>query len=279
MNRMRKDVTKRFFWHILRLSLRFLKDQLKVVIVFIICLIMIFILNTNKMSLVVKGALRDEFVKVYEALSQPANRAYKLIGVGINKLYSWYHDIEYDKIDLHISELFYLRFQHLILLNEIEDLKEIVNYVEEANYYFLTTRLISSVFNHLGGSFILGVGKENGVSPGNAVIKDGHLLGVIIEVNDISSRGLYVGNPNLHIPVVFLPSHRSGVIAGDNSSALKVMYLSEEEIQDQKIVVTAGDEEGMPYGLIVAEVQAGKIQILSQTTNGLVQVVLNKRKS
>ena len=277
---MRQDVTRRFFWHVLRLSLRFVREQLRLFIAFVLCLLLVYILNTSRFSQVIKGALQDELSTFDDIISRPAHGLHSLIGLCIDKLYAWHHNIPYQSIEAYIENSVDLQNQKTILLDEITSMKKSLGYAEESSYNFLTARIINSVFGPLGGSFVLAVGSKNCVHSGNAVIKNGNLIGLITKVGEKSAKGLYVGNPNLHIPVVFLPSHKSGVLVGDGKEkvSLTVLYLSRDDWGDQRIAVTSGDGHGIPYGIVVANIDVGKIKQAIQDNDGLVQVVTNNEE-
>ncbi len=278
INRTRHDLTRRFTLHIIRLSLNFIKKQMQLAIVCVICIFLIYILNTSKFSGIIKGAIQDEVANFDNIISLPMQNIKDIIGINIDKLHAWYHDISYDTTNLSYQNLSYLSYQNSLLLSEINQLKKSLSYISDANYQFITTRIVHSSSGLLGPIFLLNVGYKDGIALGSAVIKNGVLLGIITEVNEKSSSGFYLNNHNLHTPVVVVPSHKSAIIVGDNreNASLSLLYIAKEELIDQNLIVTAGDGKGIPYGLLVATIENGKIHHIKEKNANIVHIVVSK---
>ena len=160
-----------------------------------------------------------------------------------------------------------LQWQEVARRLETENagLRALLNFNPEGVKGFLTGRVIANS----GGAFLrnvlVDVGAREGVERGQAAITGEGIVGRVTEVGERASRVLLVTDLNSRIPVVLDLSRERAVLAGDNTSRPRLLYLppkSGVKVGDR--VVTSGSGGIFPPGLpvgVVASVDGGVVRI------------------
>src|SRR5215470_10338345 len=146
------------------------------------------------------------------------------------------------------------------LENENEGLRGLANFREGPEAAFITARIVGdSVSAYVRGA-LLNVGRKAGVASGQAVVTGEGLAGRIAEVGDNSARVLFVTDVNSRLPVLIERTRERAIVAGDNSSQLRLTLLqSVGGVQRGDRVITSGDGGSFPVGIPVGEVvQSGE---------------------
>ena len=100
-------------------------------------------------------------------------------------------------------------------------------------------------------------GTDNGVQQDSAVINDKGMVGRVIEVGDKTSRVLLLTDINSRIPVMAEGSREHGIVAGDDSDTLSLVYLPENsKLKVGEKIVTSSDGALLPPGLPIGVVTA-----------------------
>jgi rod shape-determining protein MreC len=134
-------------------------------------------------------------------------------------------------------------------------LRELLNFVPTPQAHFVSARVIADP----GGSFVrtvlVNAGRRNGVRTGLPVVIGKGLIGRIVETGERVSRVLLINDLNSRIPIAVGPDRERAVLAGDNSSQPKVIYLpANANIQVGAQVVTSGQGGVFPPGLPIGVV-------------------------
>ncbi|HYX04152.1 MAG TPA: rod shape-determining protein MreC [Reyranella sp.] len=146
------------------------------------------------------------------------------------------------------------------LENENERLRALANFREGPEASFITARIVGdSVSAYVRGA-LLNVGRRAGVMPGQGVVTGEGLAGRVAEVGDNSARVLFVTDVNSRLPVLIERTRERAILAGDNSSQLRLTLLqSVGGVQRGDRVITSGDGGSFPVGIPVGEVvQSGE---------------------
>ena len=115
-------------------------------------------------------------------------------------------------------------------------------------------RGLDSVSAYVRGA-LLNVGRRVGVASGQAVVTGEGLAGRIAEVGDNSSRVLFVTDVNSRLPVLIERTRERAILAGDNSSQLRLTLLqSLQGVQRGDRIITSGHGGSFPVGIPVGEV-------------------------
>ncbi len=107
-------------------------------------------------------------------------------------------------------------------------------------------------------SVLLNVGTRDGIHDGWATMDGIGLVGRISGVGDRTSRVILLTDSSSRIPVVVQPSGQKAVLSGDNSMLPPLDFLEHpDQVQPGDRVVTTGDGEVFPAGLLVGQVALG----------------------
>jgi len=151
------------------------------------------------------------------------------------------------------------------LENENTRLRELAQFREGPEASFITARIVGdSVSAYVRGALI-NVGRQAGVTPGQAVVTGEGLAGRIAEVGDHSARVLFVTDVNSRLPVQVERTRERAILAGDNSGLMRLTLAQTlQGVQRGDRIVTSGHGGSFPVGIPVGEVM--------QTESGSVKV-------
>ena len=141
------------------------------------------------------------------------------------------------------------------LRTRTKGLRGLANFREGPEASFITARIVGdSVSAYVRGA-LLNVGRKVGVASGQAVVTGEGLAGRIAEVGDNSSRVLFVTDVNSRLPVLIERTRERAILAGDNSSQLRLTLLqSLQGVQRGDRIITSGHGGSFPVGIPVGEV-------------------------
>jgi rod shape-determining protein MreC len=143
------------------------------------------------------------------------------------------------------------------LETENRELRDLLNLVPPSQIRYVSARVIGD----LGGAFVRSVlvdaGSRDGVRKGQAAITGEGLAGRVFEVGNRAARLLLLTDINSRIPVVIERTRDRGVVAGNNSEQLRLLYLDPEvEVEIGDRIVTSGHGgavvPGLPVGIVTA---------------------------
>ncbi|MEO8241157.1 MAG: rod shape-determining protein MreC [bacterium] len=107
-------------------------------------------------------------------------------------------------------------------------------------------------------SVLLNVGEHDGIRDGWATMDGIGLVGRISGVGQKTSRVILLTDSNSRVPVVVQPSGQKAILSGDNSMQPPLDFLeNSDKVQPGDRVVTSGDGEVFPAGLLVGSVALG----------------------
>ena len=107
-------------------------------------------------------------------------------------------------------------------------------------------------------SVLLNVGAHDGIRDGWATMDGIGLVGRISGVGDRTSRVILLTDSNSRVPVEVQPSGQNAILSGDNSMQPPLDFVENpDKLQPGDRVVTSGDGEVFPAGLLVGSVAMG----------------------
>ena len=107
-------------------------------------------------------------------------------------------------------------------------------------------------------SVLLNVGARDGVLDGWATMDGIGLVGCISGVGQRTSRVILLTDSNSRVPVVVQPSGQKAILTGDNSMLPPLDFLEHpDQVQPGDRVMTSGDGQMFPAGLLVGQVALG----------------------
>ena len=169
-------------------------------------------------------------------------------------------------------------------------LRDLYNFVPLPTVKTITGRIISYSGGTFTRSILINVGSKSGARPGQAVMSNFALVGVLVEVGEEYSRVLLITDLNSQIPVKIQNNNASGILIGDNSQLAKLFFLPQETILTEGQIITTSGRGGilppdLPIGLVkkteglkfVVEpfddwAQSGYVRVLNYKFSGTVLV-------
>ncbi len=123
----------------------------------------------------------------------------------------------------------------------------------------IAARIIADAGRGFVRSFLIASGSAHGVRRGLAVVTAEGLVGRVTEVGERSARVLLLVDLNSRISVRIQRTRARAIMAGDNTSAPRLLYLPQEtQVRPGDRVVTSGHDGVLPPGIPVGIVTASE---------------------
>ncbi len=134
-------------------------------------------------------------------------------------------------------------------------LRSLTDMVPDPRLRFITARVVGDQGGAFARSILVTAGSRDGVATGQAAITIEGLAGRVAEVGQRSSRVLLVTDINSRIPVLVGAARDRAILAGDNTSQPRLLYLAAgTETRPGDHVVTSGHGGVFPQGLLIGVV-------------------------
>lgn len=202
----------------------------------------------------VRTDLNDALAPVFEAIAQPINA----VTSGVRRFEDHFTVYEENQ-RLREENARLLQWQEVAqrLESENEELRQMLHFTPQGVRGYITGRVIANS----GGAFLrnvlIDVGDRQGVERGQAALGGEGVAGRVTEVGSRASRVLLLTDLNSRVPVVIEDTRERAVLAGDNTSRPRLLYLPEKSaVQVGDRVVTAGSGGVFPPGLPVGAVSS-----------------------
>ena len=199
-----------------------------------------------------RNAVTDAFAPVLGAVSRPI-----ATGTALYEEARLLLRLRAENSALRATNARLLRWQAAArtLAAENAQLRDLLRFVPDQPEKYISARVIADS----GGSFVrtmlVNAGRRDGVAKDFPVVTGGGLIGRIVETGDRVSRILLVNDLNSRIPVVIGPDRERAVLAGDNTSRPKAIYLAATvQLKTGARIVTSGQGGVFPPGLPVGVV-------------------------
>ena len=161
--------------------------------------------------------------------------------------------------------------------NENRELRDLLHFRMEPGLAYISARVIADT----GGPFVRGLiitaGRTDGVREGMAAMTGDGLIGRVVEVGDWSSRVLLITDLNSRIPVTVSDTGDRAILAGDNTSEPKLLYLPQDAVVNSGArVVTSGHGGVFPANMllgIVRETGHGNYAVIPAADLGRINYV------
>ena len=139
---------------------------------------------------------------------------------------------------------------------ENKELREIFNFVSVRIAKYQAARLVGYSNQSYGNNVFIDSGAKQGVNNGDIIISKNSLIGRVIQVEEDKSRVLLITDVNFRVPIITYESNMRGVLAGNNSGLMEILYLNKNHnIKIGDMVFTSGDGDLVPPGLLVGIVE------------------------
>src|SRR5215469_1223275 len=202
----------------------------------------------------VRADLNDALAPVFEAIAKPIN----FVASGVRRFGDHFTVYEENQ-RLREENARLLQWQEVAqrLETENEELRQMLHFTPQGVRGYITGRVIANS----GGAFLrnvlIDVGDRQGVERGQAALGGEGVAGRVTEVGSRAARVLLLTDLNSRVPVVVEDTRERAVLAGDNTSRPRLLYLPEKSaVQVGDRVVTAGSGGVFPPGLPVGAVSS-----------------------
>jgi rod shape-determining protein MreC len=136
-------------------------------------------------------------------------------------------------------------------------LRKLLHFVPEPRRRFVAARVIADVGGPFVRSVLVAAGTRDGVAKGHAALSGDGLAGRVAEVGQRAARVLLITDLNSRVPVLVGDRRDRAMLAGDNTSQPKLLYLPRDvSIKPGDRVMTSGHGGVLPEGLAVGIVAA-----------------------
>ena len=134
-------------------------------------------------------------------------------------------------------------------------LRSLSDMVPDPRLRFITARVVGDQGGAFARSVLVNAGSRDGISKGQAAVTAEGLAGRVAEVGLRSSRVLILTDINSRIPVLVGAARDRAILAGDNTSQPRLLYLAAgTEIRPGDRVVTSGHGGMFPSDLPIGVV-------------------------
>ncbi len=246
----RKTSTTYSFKHSFNLIFR------KIETVFFSFLCVIFLITSrlnSEFSKNVSFLFVDISMPVVEVAAFPFNAIINLLA-NFNELIEAKKENKILKNDL--TELRTLYIKSLNINQENKELRNILNFISSRTSTFKVARIIGRSHQLFNQELFVDIGKNRDVKQGSIVTGNRGVIGRISEIGEDKSRLLLLTDASSRIPVITSKSRMRGVLAGNNSGAMEMLYLPKNSLVEVgDWVFTSGDGDTLPPGLLVGVVK------------------------
>lgn len=140
---------------------------------------------------------------------------------------------------------------------ENEQLRALLAYDPGTEVRQVTARVVGDRGGAFLRSILINRGLDGGVEKGQAAVTGDGLVGRVASVGDRSARVLQITDLNSRIPVMIEETRDRAILAGDNSPAPQLLYVTApEELAVGQRIVTSGHGDAFPPGIPVGEITA-----------------------
>jgi rod shape-determining protein MreC len=163
---------------------------------------------------------------------------------------------------------------------ENRSLRDLLNMKQDSELSFTTARIMADPGSTFVQSFVVSVGRIEGVDRGQPVLSSYGLVGRVVEVGEHYARILLLTDLNSRIPVLLENSRQRAILAGDGSMLPELDHLpSDAPLVTGERVVTSGHDgvfpPGIPIGVVTSTDAAHpRVQLFSDLSRlELVRIV------
>lgn len=143
----------------------------------------------------------------------------------------------------------------LQLEQENARLRDLNNVRLDPRLTYITGVVLADSGSPFRQSALINVGSRDGIVDGWATMDGIGLVGRISGVGANTSRVILLTDATSRIPAVIQPSGQRAMVTGDNSAAPPIDFLEDaEQVRPGDRIVTSGDGEVFPPGLLIGQV-------------------------
>ncbi|MCI5048743.1 MAG: rod shape-determining protein MreC [Rickettsiales bacterium] len=209
--------------------------------------------SNNGLSASIRMAITDGVVPVIDVMSAPMD-AINSATTAIDDVMLVYQE----NARLREENRRLLHWQHAARALEVENnsLRELMHYHPQHAISYITAQVVGDTTSGLNQQILIAAGENQGVKLYQAVINENGLLGRVINVGKDSSQVMLISDINSRIPVAGQQTGLKTILAGDRSAQPYLRFKHAKKMPKAgELIVTTGDGDVFPPGLVVGKVQ------------------------
>lgn len=232
---------------------------------FAIALLLILV---HKIDLGIISGLSKAILKVEAPLMHVITLPAKGIAYAYKKSSEYFNVYEENaRLKKENEELYTLKDKLRALTAENKSLKELLHHFDTPKTKSYTAHVIAENGNAFSNSFIIYLGKNSSkIKEGFAVVSNHGLIGRIELISGSYAKVGLITDLSSKIPVVSSSTRDRGILLGQNSSVLKLVFtplLSNFKKGD--LLLTSGTGGGLPANIPVARIQKVDLDKITAT--------------
>lgn len=143
----------------------------------------------------------------------------------------------------------------LLLEKQNTRYEKLLNVKVDPEIGYITGRVVTEASGPFIRTFVVNLGKKDGIRDGYGVIDEDGLVGRILGAGHNAARILLLNDLNSHVPVTVEPGNYRAILTGTNDTQPVLEYMPKEaQVQVGDRVVTSGHggvlPPGIPVGLV-----------------------------
>jgi rod shape-determining protein MreC len=204
----------------------------------------------------------DHLRGVFYALSKPTQKIAQLVEhmTGLSDMSSDLAKLREE--NAHLRQWYDRALQ---LEAENRSLRNLVNLASRPRVSYVSARIIAESGSGFSQSVIVDAGTNDGVQKQSVAMTGSGVVGRVLSVDDHTAQVILLNDVNTRIPVIIENSRHRGVLAGDNTTQPRLLYLPDDAaVSPGERVLTSGHggvfAPGLPVGVIVSTTNGIRIQ-------------------
>lgn len=233
--------------------IRILAKKFAIVILFLTAFALMLLNKTESVILEKTSSLATDLVSpIVDLLVVPAR--------AIASVYDYFGEIKEvykDNQNLREENKKLLNLYDKMKVLEVENklLANLLNYVSPPEARYITARIIAEEGDAFSHSVIAYTGNSNAIKKGQVALSDRGVVGRIDKVGNMYSKILLITDINSRIPVMVEKNRVRGILAGDNTSVPKMVFIPlDAELNIGDRIITSGVAGVFPSGLPVGQI-------------------------
>jgi rod shape-determining protein MreC len=221
--------------------------------------------------------ITDWMAPVLETVRVPLNGMERWLG-SIGDIFTVYG--ENLKLKKENASLMQWRNTSIVLEARMKHYQELLHAVPDPKLNAVLARVIGRSSRPFLQTMILDAGKDDAARPGEAVMDENGMIGLIYLTGQRTSWVILLTDINSRIPVSIAPGAVQAILAGDNTALPRIDFLSSSAaIKAGDQVVSSGNggllPPGLPVGTIVQDGSGFRVSLLADAAHSEDVEVLN----
>lgn len=145
-----------------------------------------------------------------------------------------------------------------IIISDLKKLADSLHYQEGIRYSAVSTKIIGMKNFSTNNALYLNVGANNSIKKDNVVLNDDGVIGMVSQVFPQHSVVRSIIDPNSRVPCISVKTRIKSIVRGNNtgSDVLLIQPLTEQvHFEEGELIITAGDGNIYPHGLVMGHVK------------------------